>query len=171
MAYRVQDVRCGTILLMERHHPLLSGPGALDTGITVSTVNPFDHSALVVVQEGALVIVEALLHVTVSPLDKYVTDGWAFSVPLTGTQEAALSHAALSKVGQCYGVAMVWQDFLRDDLHVDVHPRLDPYHLDCSGLVVWSFAQAGVVLTHAPVPSPADLSYSPVPQGIRPWPA
>lgn len=171
MSYSPASLRVGDVLLMVRDHPLDSWSGLIDTGISTSTVNPFEHSALVVEQNGSLVLVEALLHVTVSPLDKYTANGWALS-PTNGSGRAhsqALSHAALSKVGQFYGFSMVWQDFLRDDIHIDIHPRIDPHHLDCSGLVMWAFQQIGLTLTLAPVPSPADLSYSPILQGPRPW--
>lgn len=149
------------------HEPLPNR--LLDDGIAISTVNPFTHSALVVEQDGQLVIVEALWHVTVSPLDKYAATGWRFRTDLTPTQQGVLSNAALSKVGQLYGVASLWVGFLRDDLKIDIHPKLDPQHMDCSELVHWAFLQAGHRLTYAPRPSPADLSYSPRGHGPRPW--
>lgn len=169
MSYNPATLHCGDVLLMTRHSPLWAPAGALDGGITVSTVNPFDHSAVVVEKDGQLVIVEALWHVTVSPLDKYALDGWAYHTPLTPEQQAILSQVALSKVGQRYGVIQVLESFLRDDIHIDLHPALDPRHLDCSGLCAWTFQQAGYPLTYAPVPSPADLSYSPLLLGPRPW--
>ena len=170
MSYNPTSLKVGDVLLMIRSHPIDSLPGLIDAGISTSTVNPFEHSALVVEQAGSLVLVEALLHVTVSPLDKYTQNGWAFSpTKWSSAHSQVVSQAALSKVGQFYGFSMVWQDFLRDDIHVDIHPRMDPHHLDCSGLVVWAFQQTGLTLTLAPVPSPADLSYSPILQGPRPW--
>ncbi len=170
MSYDPTTLKCGDVLLMIRSHPLDSLPGIIDAGISASTVNPFEHSALVVEQNRRLVLVEALLHVTLSPLDKYTSNGWRFSpAKLSAATAQALSHAALSKVGQMYGFSMIWQDFLRDDIHIDIHPRLDPRHLDCSGLVVWAFEQVGRKLTEAPAPSPADLSYSPALRGPRPW--
>lgn len=167
--YTPERLQCGDVLLMTRHSALWTPDGLLDEGIAVSTVNPFDHSALVVEQNGQLVIVEALWHVTVSPVDKYTLDGWAYHTNLTPEQQASLSHAALSKVGQRYGVIQVLESFLRDDIHIDLHPVLDPQHLDCSGLVHWAFQQVGYAITHAPVPSPADLSYSVALDGKRPW--
>lgn len=169
MGYAVGDLRCGDLLLMQRHTPILSANGLLDVGITVSTVNPFDHAAVVVRQNGRLVVVEALWHVAVSPLDKYTADGTIFRPHLTPPQQRTLSAALLSKVGQRYGLSMVWDDLLRDDLHIDVHPRLDPRHLDCSGLAVWGYSQADYPTTYAPVPSPADLSYSAAFTAQRPW--
>lgn len=170
LSYDPATLKCGDVLLMVRAHPLDSLSGIVDAGISASTVNPFEHSALVVEEDGSLVLVEALLHVAVSPLDKYVSNGWRLSpTHLSAAKAQILSQAALSKVGQFYGIGMVWQDFLRDDLHLDIHPRIDPRHLDCSGLVVWAFQQAGKILTEAPVPSPADLSYSPILRGRRPW--
>lgn len=169
MSYDPTTLQCGDVLLMVRHSPLWTPDGLLDAGIAVSTVNPFDHSALAVEQNGQLVIVEALWHVTVSPLDKYALDGWAFHTHLTPVQQTQLSQAALSTVGQRYGVVQVLESFLRDDIHVDLHPVLDPQHLDCSGLVNWAFQQAGYAITQASVPSPADLSYSVALAGNRPW--
>ena len=169
MSYNPATLHCGDVLLMTRHSPLWTPAGALDAGIAVSTVNPFDHAACVVEQDGQLVIVEALWHVTISPIDKYALDGWAYHPAITPEQQTALSQAALSKVGQRYGVIQVLESFLRDDIHIDLHPVLDPRHLDCSGLVVWAFHQARYRLTYAPVPSPADLSYSPLLRGPRPW--
>ncbi len=170
MSYDPVSLHPGDVLLMVRSRPLDSLPGVIDAGISVSTVNPFEHSAMVIEKNGTFVLVEALLHITISPLDKYVSNGWPLSpTNWTAAKTTALSHAAHSKIGQIYGFSMVWQDFLRDDLHIDIHPRLDPRHLDCSGFVVWAFRQAGVTLTEAPVPSPADLSYSPILRGPRPW--
>ncbi len=171
MAYRVEDLQCGDVLAMTRHSPLYTPDGALDTGITVSTVNPFDHTAIVVEQDGQLVIVEALWHVTISPLDKYVEDGWILRPRLTPDQDRLVSAAALSKVGQRYGIKPVLEDFLRDDLHWAVHTRIDPHHMDCSELVCWSLLQGGYRVTYAPDPSPADVSYSVAFDGPRPWTA
>lgn len=169
MAYDPASLAPGDVILClpPPHEPLWDR--VLDDGIAISTVNPFTHSALVVAQHDQCIIVEALFRVTMSPCDKYRANGWLYHVDLTPAQRQALSQAALRKVGQLYGASMVWQDFLRDDLHLDIHPRLDPRHLDCSGFVAYCFAAAGVTLTYAPAPSPADLSYSPLLLGPRPW--
>lgn len=169
MAYAVDQLQCGDVLAMTRHSPVLTPDGMLDAGITVSTVNPFDHTAIVVQQDGQLVIVEALWHVTISPLDKYTADGWILRPRLTATQQAQVSAAALSKVGQRYGLRAVAEDFIRDDLHIDIHPLIDPKHMDCSELVCWSLLQGGYRVTYAPDPSPADVSYSVAFDGPRPW--
>lgn len=170
MAYAVDQLLCGDLLLMRRANPVLSPDGLLDAGITASTVNPFEHAACVVSQNGRLVIVEALWHVTISPGDKYTANGTIFRpVAINVTQQRLFSEALLAKVGQRYGLSMVWDDFLRDDLHVDVHPRLDPKHLDCSGLADYGYQEAGYRVTYAPVPSPADLSYSVAFTADRPW--
>jgi cell wall-associated NlpC family hydrolase len=52
--------------------------------------------------------------------------------PPTGTQAAAAVQAALSKVGSSYSYAAT-----------------GPSSFDCSGLVMWAFAQAGVSLPHS----------------------
>lgn len=169
MAYQADHLRGPGVLLMTppAHEPCPDR--ILDDGIAVSTVSPFTHAALVVGTAGHLVLVEALWRITVSPLDKYAATGWYYPLTLTATQSRVLESAARSKIGQLYGLSVVWQDFVRDDLHVDLHPRLDPRHMDCSEFVVWSVRQAGVRLTYAPAPSPADLGYSVALRGPRPW--
>lgn len=167
--YTPDEVHCGdVILVVPKIHQALWDK-VLNEGIQISTVNPFAHAAMVVRHHNQLTIAEALFRITLSPVDKYAQNGWRFSTSLSTVQEEHLSRAAITKVGQLYGASMVWEDFLRDDIHLDIHPKLDPRHLDCSGYVWWAFQQAGEVLTYAPVPSPADLSYSPRLHGPRPW--
>lgn len=169
MAYQASQLMGPGVLLMTPpgHEPLPNR--ILDDGITVSTVNPFAHSALVVGEPGHLTMIEALWRVTESPLDKYEATGWYYPLTLSATQSRVLEAAAFSKMGQLYGASQIWESFLRDDVHIDIHPRLDPHHLDCSGLLCWICRQAGIRLTYAPVPSPADISYSPLLPGPRPW--
>ena len=169
MAYHAATLPGPGVLLMTSPKTEPLWDRLLDDGIAVSTVNPFTHSALVVGQPGRLRIVEALFRVTESPLDKYEATGWYYPLSPTASQSRMLEATAMDHMGQLYGASMVWQDFVRDDLHIDIHPRIDPAHLDCSGLVCLCCVQAGMPLTRAPVPSPADVSYSIRLPGPRPW--
>ena len=168
--YRTEDLRVGDVLAMTRSNPLWTPAGGLDVGIAVSTVCPFTHCAVIAEKDGQLVIVEALWHVTISPVDKYTDTGWILRPRLTADQQARFSAAPLSKVGQRYGLRAVAQDFLRDDVHIDLHPHIDPQHMDCSELAVWSLRQVDYRVTYAPAPSPADVGYSATLDGARPWP-
>lgn len=168
--YEPASLVVGDVLLMTSS-PVWHGAGsALDAVIQWATVDPYDHAALVVSQPGgALVLAEALLHVQYSPLDKYVGTGHVFHVPTTVAQRNSLSQAAASKIGQFYGWEMLLQDGARDILHVDWSPRLNPHQLDCSAFVAWCFLRAGIRLTYKPAPAPADLAFSPIPEGPRIW--
>lgn len=158
-------------LLMTQTRPGWTLAGAVDIGITTATLTPFDHAALVVQSPSSdIVLVEALETVTVSPADKYKENGWLFSVPqMTPYQSRLVSQAALSKVGQFYGWQEVGIDAVRLFGHLRWTPPWDSRQLDCSGLVAWAFWEAGIVLSYAPFPSPADLANSGLPVGERPW--
>lgn len=169
--YTVDQLHEGDILLMLQSHAWDTPSGMLDELIKWATVNPFDHAAVVIRDShGALVIAEALLHVTISPLDKYTANGWVFSVPsATSQQKQALSLAVQSKVGQFYGWEMLVESATRVIGHIDWTPPINPRTLDCSALVTWGYQQAGLLLSYAPAPAPSDLSYSPLLHGPRPW--
>ena len=171
MAYQVSDIHgVGDVLLMTQSHQWHDLGSVLDEAIKWATVSPFEHAAFVVTNEqGDLVLAEALLHVTLSPLEKYTATGHVFHTNLSATQQRVLSAAARSKVGQFYGWEMLLQSAARDIAHIDWTPPLNPRQLDCSAFCEWAFEQAGQRLTWAPAPAPSDLSYSPVLAGPRPW--
>lgn len=162
--YHPDDLRPGDVLLMVGR-PRLSLGGVLDALIEYATVSPFDHACIV----GDGHLVEALWHVQRSPLDKYAANGWRFSVNATEEQKAAAVAWMEQRIGWIYGIRELMRDGERDILRVPMWPRVAPQRFTCSGLVAMAYQQAGVRLTLAPWPSPADLSYSPLLVGARPW--
>lgn len=165
MSYDPASLQPGDVLLMVGR-PTLTLGGLLDAAIEWATVSPFDHAAIV----GDGCIIEALWHVTQSPIDKYAGNGWAYRVegaaPNQGLRAAAWAH---TRIGRRYGVREILEDGARDILHIPLWPRVHPIRYTCSGLVAAAWRQAGVRLTWAPWPSPMDLAESPVLLGPRPW--
>lgn len=157
MGYAVEDLRPGDIVLV-------STDDVFGRLIRWATVNPYTHAVLV--GEGHLI--EALEHVSESPLKKYTNTGTRFRVQATSGQKIKAIQFAGSKLGLFYGLEDVWTDFERDVLHVPA-TYWSRKHFDCSALLYAAYLSAGVVLTHAIAPSPADLSYSPLLLGPRPW--
>ena len=90
-------------------------------------------------------------------------------VEATGEQKDAAWQWFSSRVGQPYGIQALLEDGLMDIGHIPVYARIDPKRATCSGMVAAAYQQAGVRLTWHPLPSPADLSYSPLLLGSRPW--
>lgn len=166
MSYRVEDLRAGDILLMT------SGEGSiparvLDWLISHSEADPFVHACLV----GDGHLIDPVWRVEQVPIDRYVANGWAFRVEATDAQRAAAVAWAEERVGNAYGVAELLADAARLDLHIVLPAwyRWRPQHWTCSGFVNAAFASADVTLTYAPAVTPADLSYSPLLIGERPW--
>lgn len=157
----------GDILLMVRN-PRESIPAqALDLAISLSEGSPFVHAALV----GEGHILDPLWQVRHVPLDSYSSNGYAFRVAASNAQRTAAVAWAEARVGERYGIAELLEDGARYDLHLVlpawykvVRPRYT-----CSGFCAASYASAGVRLSYAPAISPADLSYSPLLIGKRPW--
>jgi len=171
VSYQISDIQgVGDIILVTQSHQFHGLGSAFDEIIKWATVSPFEHTAFVITDaHGHLVLAEALLHVTLSPLDKYAETGYLFHTQLDVTQQQRLSDAARSKVGQFYGWEMLIEDAVRDLAHIDWAPPLNPRVLDCSAFCEWAFEQAGQRLTWAPAPAPSDLSFSPILLGRRPW--
>ena len=160
MPYREADLRPGDIVLVE-------GGGVLGSLIRWSTANPFTHAALAT-GHGALI--EALSRVTASPATKYEAIGWVYRCPVSDADRERVMRAAWERIGQRYGVRELLLDAARFDLHLT--PRARPlHHFTCSGLVVACYQASGLTLTCAPWPAPADLAYSPLLEGPRPWSA
>ena len=165
--YDPASLQPGDILLMQasaREGPLAR---LLDWAISRSEANPLVHTALV----GRGAIYDPLWHITISSLDRYAQNGWAFRVNATPEQKAAAVTWADAHLGQPYGVREILADAARYDLHIVLPSwyRWRPHRWTCSGFVTEAYRQAGVILTDAPAPSPADLSYSPLLVGPRPW--
>jgi uncharacterized protein YycO len=158
VAYDVRNLEPGDVILVV-------GRGAFAWLIQVSTANPFSHAAIAV-GDGRLV--EAQARVVERPAGEYAADGWAYRVQAGVEARRAAATLARSRLGEPYGIAELLYDAARFDLHW--FARVRPLsHVTCSGLVAAAYAGAGVVLTYAPWPAPADLSYSPLLWGPRPW--
>lgn len=138
---------------------------ALDRLIAWSEDNPFVHAAII----GEGIIVDPVWRVEHAPRRRYQANGWVFRVQATDAQRRAAARWAESRIGQPYGIAEILADGARLDLHLGFVYRLHPRRFTCSGFVAAAYAAAGVQLTHAPLPSPADLSFSPLLLGRRPW--
>ena len=167
MSYDPKDLRPGDCILTVGRERL-SLDGALDMGVEGATDCPFDHCAMV----GEGVLLEQLITMTVSPLDKYQENGWRYAIPATAEQRAAAVAWMKARVGAPYGVKELLEDAARDLLHLPLwpkgHPKADARYT-CSGSFVMAYLQAGFWVTHAPWPSPADIAFSGVPVGARPW--
>ncbi|MCL6563386.1 MAG: hypothetical protein K6U87_10295 [Firmicutes bacterium] len=164
--YNPTQLQPGQIILVEPggwlHDPF-------GQAIACATGSPFSHSAAIIDTSSGPQIIEALWHVTCSPLAKYQYRGWAYSVAgITPEQIRQISAWALSKVGTPYGVNEFWEDIRRYVAHT--LPRPHPLkRWTCSGFVAAAMLQAGIVLTQAPYPAPSDLGFSPLLIGPRPW--
>jgi uncharacterized protein YycO len=157
--YTVDRLQPGDVILVA-HHP---GEGCLDRAIEWATVSPWHHAAMV----GVDALIQAVWRVDTVPLDTYAATGWAFRVQATPNQRQAAVAAMSSKIGRPYGLRELLEDGARA-VKIPIGAKWIPKYYTCSGLVAWAYAQAGVRLTYAPLPSPADLSYSPLLIGRRP---
>lgn len=164
--YDVGQLRPGDIALVCGHTQGESAAGfLLDFLIDFATVNPFHHAAIV----GDGVLIEALWKVTASPLGKYQDVAYAFRPNVSKQVAAAAADWARGRIGDRYGVKEILADGARDLLHIPVGFGWRPSHLSCSALVAEAYRRVGAPITRAPLPSPADLSYSPILMGPRPW--
>lgn len=159
MRYDPASLLPGDIILVEGNSPL-------STLIRWATGSPLSHAAMYI---GAGSLVEALWKVSLSKSDKYIETGWAYRVDATEAQRERLVVLAVKKLGAPYGLRELLEDGVRDFMHIPVGARWQPKRYTCSGLVAHLWEQAGVKLTYAPLPSPADLANSPLLNGPRPW--
>ena len=165
--YDPRTLRAGDVILVNGAPPGEAFPGRLlDLAIGWATVSPFHHAAIV---STSGTLIEALWRVTESPADKYASCAISLRPFCAAKVCAKAAQWASSRVGDRYGIAEILEDGGRDILHLPIGWRFHPRHLTCSGLVAASYVAAGAPLTRAPVPSPADLSYSPILVGRRPW--
>ena len=165
--YLAQDLRPGDVLLMTSSRRESLPARLLDALISASEGSPFVHTCLV----GDGHLVDPVWRVEQAPLDRYADNGWPYRVRASPEQAAAAIAWAESHVGNPYGLAELLADGARFDLHL-VLPSWylwRPQRWTCSGFVTAAFAQAALQLTRAPCPSPADLSWSPLLIGRRPW--
>jgi len=165
--YLAQDLRPGDVLLMtsSRHESLPAR--VLDWMISRSEANPFVHACLV----GDGHLIDPVWRVEQAPLDRYAANGWVYRVDATDEQRAAAVAWAEAHVGNAYSIAEILADGARLDLHLVLPAwyRWRPQHWTCSGFVSEAYWRAGVRLSDAPIPTPADLSFSPALIGRRPW--
>jgi len=168
VAYDPRICQVGDVILVRG-----SAPGEpwwnrlLDAAIVWSEANPYHHAAIV----GQGHLIEALSTVTTSPTDKYAPVGDLFHVQAPADARWRAAQFAESRIGQPYGLGELALDFVRLDLHVPPWRTAPPRLVTCSGLVQAAYLSSDVFITHAPWPTPADLSYSPLLAGVRPWEA
>ena len=160
MPYNAKNLACGDIILV-RGHPGLWPPGSwLDAGIELATLSPYAHACLVGAHGR---IINPLWHVQYSPLDRYAADGDAFRVvSATPEQRQAATQWARRRIGLDYGLKELLEDGARDLAHIPLLPRIHEQHWTCSGFCAAAYLAAGVTLTRAVLPSPADLFNSPL---------
>ncbi len=145
------------------------GNGLFDKLVQWATVSPFYHVAMVVGQQR--LIEAAFGGVRYQPVDKYAGRAEVLSpAGATDVQRAKAVAAVQLYWRQAYGWGDIVADALRLGLHVPTGYRWRTWHhYDCSCLVANAWALAGLPLTFAPAPSPADLGWSTILTGPRPW--
>ena len=156
--YNPKDLKPGDAILVK-------GNSILSAAIRFATVNPYTHALIV----GNGCLLESSWVIEQSPLDKYATTGDVFTIDATDAQKVLAIEWMEKHIGQAYGIAAILEDGARDLAHIPIWPRLNPRSVTCSGAVAMAYLKSGVVLTYACLPSPADLSYSPLLIGKRPW--
>lgn len=152
MAYNPAHLHPGDVLLVRA----LTHCDVLGALIDFATDSPYHHAVLV----GDGFLIEALGHVTRSPLDKYKASADAFTVDAPPSVQEAAIHAAEDRIGTPYGVAELLDDAARYFLHLPVVYPWNARRQTCSGLVAYAYRKAGHPLTYAKVPSPGDLADS-----------
>lgn len=167
MSYRVDSLQPGDILLITSSAYESLPARVLDWLISRSEASPFVHACLV----GDGHLIDPLWRGERAPLNHYAANGWAFRVSATNARRAAAVAWAEAHVGNPYGIAELFADGARLDLHLVLPSwyRWRPQRLTCSGFVAAAWAAADVTLTEEPLPKPADLGYSPLLVGRRPW--
>ena len=137
---------------------LVEGTSVFDKLIRWATNSPYNHAAIVATD--CVSVIEAQTPVALRiPASFYAgrADVWRL---MPFAPKVALVAAARAErfVGQPYGWQEVIGSGLWDVAHVPIRYKLRTF--DCSGLVVQSYADAGLMLSRHPFPSPADLSFS-----------
>lgn len=164
MAYTVDQLHPGDILIMQRRPGWHGLSTLLDLAIECSTASPWVHTCLV----GHGVLLDPLWHVQTVALDTYADTGWVFTPESSPQQKERAIAWAQHRLGAPYGVREILDDAARFDLHWVPHPGHPVHAYTCSGFVAMSYQAAGVILTYAPWPAPSDLIFSPALRGPRP---
>jgi len=149
----------------------IHGTDLLATLIEWAESNPFSH-VIVVKNDHEGYQAYPGRKIEIVNIDKYLLDpaNEIYTCPiLTDEQRSQIIATAESFVGGNYGYKDIVADGLRYILHLKIHDISDTSTLDCSMFAYECYLKAGVRLTWAPVPSVADLSYSPLLIGKRPW--
>jgi len=156
-------VQAGDIVLVSR------GNGILDKLVQWATVSPFYHAAIALNESE--IIEAAFRGARYNSLATYAGRCSVLTVAgATPEQGIAAANYAQGYIGSAYG----WKDIIEDALVLGLHVPggyrwRSWHHYDCSCLVAAAWADGGTQLTLAPAPSPADLGWSPVLVGPRPW--
>ena len=145
------EIKPGDILLVH-------GASIIDAVIRWGTSRTYNHAAIVAT-DGVSVIEAQTPVARKIPASFYAgrADVWRL---MPFAPNVALTAAARAErfVGKPYGFREALASGLWDVAHVPVMWRLR--HLDCSGLCVQAYSDAGLLLTRHPFPAPADLGWS-----------
>jgi uncharacterized protein YycO len=136
---------------------LIRGKSPWERAVEWATSSPYGHCAMLVMP-GKLVEAKDWRGIQTVPAGTYSGD-W-FRVTCTPDQRVRAVAWALARVGQPYGWIEAAHDWNRPFVGLELARRTRLAPVDCSGLVAWSFAKAGVTITRRPYPTPADLSWS-----------
>jgi len=139
--------------------------------IEFAQVNPFSHVVMFI---GCNCVIEVLpwqpIHVVSA--DKYLDspDSYVFECTvLTERDRYRIVNIAKSYIGTPYNIRQLFEQAARLFFHLPIKRGYSSKSFDCSTFVHHCYLQAGIRLTWAPVPSVADLAYSPLLAGKRPW--
>lgn len=153
----------GDVVLVRR------GTGVFDKLVQWGTCSPYFHAAIVVSETD---LIEARMSgVKRNSIAEYAGRSDVLSVAQADPAQRKQAVAwAESKLLLGYGWRDILADVLRIGLHIPTGYRFWHWkHFDCSCLVTAAWRAAGIELTLAPAPSPADLGWSPILDGPRPW--
>ena len=108
---------------------------------------------------GDLVEAHQFKGIRIVPGNTYPDADW-YRVQCSPEQALAAVGWALLRVGEPYGWGDVAHDWNRPLFGLEFTKRTQLRAVDCSGLVCWSYAKAGVTLTRRPFPAPCDIAWS-----------
>jgi uncharacterized protein YycO len=145
---------------------LIRGHGPLERLVEFATVCQFSHIAMAV-DETTLIESKEFHGVRFVPVNTYPDAEW-YTVSCSPETSATAVDFARTKLGLSYGWRDALDDGLREILHIPVGTRWQAFRrFDCSSLVVAAYAAAGLPITYRPVPSPADVIWSPLVQPLK----
>jgi len=145
---------------------LVEGTSVFDKLIRWATNSPYNHAAIVATD--CVSVIEAQTPVALRiPASFYAgrADVWR-PMPFAPNVALAASARAERFVGKPYGWAEVLGSGLWDVAHIPLRYKLRTF--DCSGLVVQSYADVGLLITWHPFPAPGDIAFSAIVQNVGP---